>query len=173
MAQAVPKSRPAGSRRLRPSPAAARRRPKKPPVPRAALSPNAPALPRQVSALFSGRAFTIRSMKTGSAVTNGRRTGAGPQRSTARPSRSCWRPAGTAKSRRARWPLKRAPTCSSPSKRWRCAMPSNQRPERAPSRKGFMTFCMGLRTWRPDSTAGATWSPGCPAGRPGCSPGRS
>jgi hypothetical protein len=41
MAQANPKSRPAGSRRLRPSPAAARRRPKKPPVPRAALSPAA------------------------------------------------------------------------------------------------------------------------------------
>ena len=41
MAQAAPKSRPAGSRRLRPSPAAARRHPKKPPVPRAALSQNA------------------------------------------------------------------------------------------------------------------------------------
>ena len=41
MAQVAPKSRPAGSRRLRPSPAATRRRTKKPPVPRAALSPAA------------------------------------------------------------------------------------------------------------------------------------
>ena len=41
MAQVAHKSRPAGSRRLRPSPAATRRRTKKPPVPRAALSPAA------------------------------------------------------------------------------------------------------------------------------------
>ena len=41
MAQADPKSRPAGSRRLRASPATARRRPKRPPVPRAALSADA------------------------------------------------------------------------------------------------------------------------------------
>lgn len=41
MAQVAPKSRPAGSRRLRPSPAATHRRTKKPPVPRAALSPAA------------------------------------------------------------------------------------------------------------------------------------
>ena len=39
--------------------------------------------------------------------------------------------------------------------------------------QGLYDFLHGPPTWRHDSTAGATWSLGCPAGRPGCSPGRS